>query len=63
MNEIKPKNYTQYNKLPCDWTDKNKFLPLYKMLKFYVRHEMIVNKVHAINSHEQSKSLEKINAL
>ena len=45
-------------KLICDWTDKQKYLILYRMLKFYVRHGMVVEKVHEIISFKQSKWLE-----
>ena len=59
MNKIKPKNYTKYKKLICDWTNKKKYLIHWKMLKFYVRHGMIVGKIHEILSFKQSKWLEK----
>ena len=59
MNEIKPDSYTQCKKLICDWTDKKNYLIHYRMLKFYVRHGMIVEKVHEIISFKQSKWLEK----
>ena len=58
MNSIKPENYTKSNKLICDWTDKKKYLIHYRMLKFYVRHGMIVEKIHEIISFKQSKWLE-----
>ena len=58
MNSIKPENYTKSNKLICDWTDKKKYLIHYRMLKFYVRHGMVVEKVHEIISFKQSKWLE-----
>ena len=58
MNSIKPENYTKSKKLICDWTDKKKYLIHYRMLKFYVRHGMIVEKVHEIISFKQSKWLE-----
>ena len=58
MNKIKPKNYTKSKKLICDWTDKKKYLIHYRMLKFYVRHGMIVEKIHEIISFKQSKWLE-----
>ena len=58
MNKIKPKNYTKSKKLICDWTDKEKYLIHYRMLKFYVRHGMIVVKIHEIISFKQSKWLE-----
>ena len=42
----------------CDWTDKKKYLIHYRMLKFYVRHGMVVEKIHEIISFKQSKWLE-----
>ena len=42
----------------CDWTDKKKYLIHYRMLKFYVRHGMVVNKIHEETSFKQSKWLE-----
>ena len=59
MNKIKPKSYTKSKKLICDWTDKKKYLIHYRMLKFYVRHGMIVEKIHEIISFKQSKWLER----
>ena len=59
MNEIKPKKYTKSRQLLCDWTDKKKYLIHYRMLKFYVRHGMVVEKVHEVISFKQSKWLEK----
>ena len=58
MKKIKPENYTKSKKLICDWTDKKKYLIHYRMLKFYVRHGMIVEKIHEIISFKQSKWLE-----
>ena len=58
--KIRPKNYTKSKKLICDWTDKKKYLIHYRMLKFYLRHGMIVEKFHEIFSFKQSKRLEKI---
>ena len=58
MNTIKPENYTKSKKLICDWTDKKKYLIHYRMLKFYVRHGMIVEKIHEIISFKQSRWLE-----
>ena len=59
MNKIKPKNYTKTKKLRCDWSDKKNYLIHYRMLKFYVRHGMVVEKIHEIISFKQSKWLEK----
>ena len=59
MEEIKPDTYIQTKKLICDWSDKKNYLIHYRMLKFYIRHGMIINKVHNIISFKQSKWLEK----
>ena len=58
MKSIKPENYTKSKKLICDWTDNKKYLIHYRMLKFYVRHGMIVEKIHEIISFKQSRWLE-----
>ena len=58
MKSIKPENYTKSKKLICDWSDKKRYLIHYRMLKFYVRHGMIVEKIHEIKSFKQSKWLE-----
>ena len=60
MKSIKPENYTKSKKLICDWTDKKKYLIHYRMLKFYVRHGMMVEKIHEIISFKQSKWLKVI---
>ena len=54
-----PKNYVSQKKLICDWTDKKNFLIHYRMLKFYVRHGMKINKVHSVISFKQNKWLER----
>ena len=59
MKKIKPKNYTKSKNLISDWTDKKKYLIRYRMLKIYVRHGMIVEKIHEIISFKQSRWLEK----
>ena len=43
----------------CYWTDKKKYLIHYRMLKFYVRHGMIVEEIPEIISFKQSRWLEK----
>ena len=43
----------------CDWSDKKNYLVRYRMLKFYVSHGMIVDKVHNVISFKQSRWLEK----
>ena len=60
MKKIKPKTYIPHKNLDCGWTDRKKFLIQYRMLKFYVRHAIIVEKVHEIISFKQSKWLENI---
>ena len=60
MKEIKPDNYTSTKKLICDWSDKKNYLVHYRMLKFYIRYGMIIDKFHKIISFKQSKWLEKI---
>ena len=62
MNKIKPKNYTKAKKLRYDWTDKKKTLIHFRMLKFYVIHGMVVDKIHEIISFKLSKWLEKYNS-
>ena len=59
MHNIKPKNYTKSKKLVCDWTDKTKYLIHYRMLKFYLGHGMIVEKIPEIISFRKSRWLEK----
>ena len=55
MKSIIPENYVSHKKLFCDWTDKKNYLIHYRMLKFYVRHGMKINKVHSVISFKQSK--------
>ena len=52
---MKPKNSAKSKKLKCDWTDKKKYLIHYRMLKFYVRHDMIIEKIHEIITVKQSR--------
>ena len=59
MKSIMPKNYISHKKLICDWADKKNYLIHYRMLKFYVRHGMKINKVHSVISFKRSKWLEK----
>ena len=59
MKEIIPDTYTQMKKLICDCSDKENYLIHYRMVKFYIRHAMIVEKVHNIISFKQSRWLEK----
>ena len=59
MKTIEPDTYIQTKKLICDWSDKKNYLVHYRMLKFYVRHGMIVEKVHNVISFKQSRWLEK----
>ena len=55
MKEIKPDTYIRTKKLICDWSDKKNCLVHYRMLKFYLRYGMIVDKVHNIISFKQSR--------
>ena len=59
MKEIIPGTYTQNKKWISDWSDKKNYLIHYRMLKLYVRHGMIVDKVHDIISFRQSRWLGK----
>ena len=59
MKKIKPDTYTQTKKLICDWCDMKNYLIHYRMLKFYLRHGMEVEKVHSVISFKQSEWLEK----
>ena len=59
MNEINPKNDKSHKKIICDHTDKKNNLIQYRMLRFYVRHGMIVDKILEIISFRQSMCLEK----
>ena len=57
MKEIKPDIQTK--KLICDFSDKKNYLVHYRMLKFFIGHGLIVDKVHHIISFRQSRWLEK----
>ena len=59
MKEIIPDTFTQTRKLICDWSDKKNYLVHYRMLKFYVKHGIIVDKFHTVFSFKQSMWLEK----
>ena len=48
MKTIIPDTFTQNKKLICDCSDKINYLVHYRMLKVYVRHGMIVEKVHNV---------------
>ena len=59
MDLNKPESYVKCKKLICDWTDKQKYLVHYRLLKFYVKHGMEITKVHEVISFKQSCWLEK----
>ena len=59
MKKVKPRNYTKAKKSICDWTTKKEFLYHNRVLKFYVRHGMIVDITREINSFKRSEWLEK----
>ena len=58
MKEIIPDTYTQTRKMMCYCSDKKNYLVHYRMLHFYVRHGMIVDKVHTVILFKHSKWLE-----
>ena len=58
MKEFIPNTHTQHKKLTCDWTEKKNILLHYGMLKYYVRHGMVIDKVHDLTTSKQSKWLE-----
>ena len=45
MRKIKPTKYTNGKKLRRDWTGRKNYLVQYRMLTFYVKHGMIVDKI------------------
>ena len=59
MKKFKPKIYKEHKKLIFDRTDKRKYLIQYRILKFYVRHGMVIDNVHEVGFFKQSKWLEK----
>ena len=59
MKKNKPETYNQTKELICDWSDKRNYLIHYRLLKFHVRHGMLIDKVHAVISFKQCKWLEK----
>ena len=59
MKTMQPKKYTTIKKLICDWTDEKNYLIHYRILKFYVRHGMIVDTTQETIPFKQSKWLKK----
>ena len=59
LNELKPDTYIQTSKLICDWSDKKTYLIHNWMLRFYIRHGMVVDEIHEILSFKHSKWLEE----
>ena len=57
--EKKPKGYKKAKKFLGDWSDKKNYLFHYRMLKFFVRNDMLVDKNVEIISFKQTKWLEK----
>ena len=41
------------------WSDKKNYLIYYRMVKFYVRQGMVVERIHKITPFKQTKSSEK----
>ncbi len=48
QKELYGKSYIPQEKLICDWKDKKNYLVHYRMLKFYVKMGMEVEKVHRV---------------
>ena len=63
MEKIKPTKFISLRKLICDWVDRKKYSIHYRMLNFYVRHGMVIEKVYAVISFKQSMWLEKLSIL
>ena len=59
LKKIIPYTYTQTRKLITDWSDKKNCLIQYRLLKFYVRLGMKVERVHNIISFKQIKLVAK----
>ena len=59
MNKKKPKTYAKTIELVCDWTDKTNYSIQYRMVSFYVRHGMRVDKTLEIISFKPTKWLER----
>ena len=59
MKKIEPDTFNQTERLICDWSDKKNYLTHFRMVKFYNKHGMIVDKVYDIISFNQRKWLEK----
>ena len=59
MKKIKTKKFTEAKKLICDWSGKKNNSVKYRMLKVYVRHGVIIDKIYEIISFNPRKSLEK----
>ena len=58
MNKIQPKKSTKSKKLICGRTEKKNYLIHYRMLKIYVRHGKVIEKIPEFISFKQSKWLE-----
>ena len=55
MNEKKLNNYIQLMKLICDWTDEKNYSIHQWMLIFYVRHGLVIDKLHEKICFKQGK--------
>ena len=54
MTSNKLENYVNCKKVICDWTDKQKYLVYYSLLKVDARHGMEITKVHEVILFKQS---------
>ena len=60
MNKNKSNTNTQTKNVICDWSDKKNYLIQFRMLKIYVRHGRVDEKIHEILSFKQNKMVGKI---
>ena len=59
IQKIQPKKRTKSKILICVWSDIMNYFLHYRLLKFFVRYGMLVDKIHEILSFIRSKWLEK----
>ena len=59
MHANKPTEYSQCEKVICDWTDKKKYLVHYQLLQFYVRYGRVIDNFQERISFKEAPWLEK----
>ena len=57
LRKWKPNTYTRNRKLICDWTDKKNILIHFRMLNFWRRPGMVLDKTHEMIYFKQNKWL------